>query len=135
MGPDSILQQFSQHLTNEGKVKTTIQSYTTDIRGFLEWLSEKQVDFQGQLTRFYVTSYREHLLEEQYTISTINKKVNSLNSFNQFLIHQGHCSEQSVYPNRDKIKVANGSETEIEVFSEKEAEQILFYLEDRKKVT
>ncbi len=49
------LTQFSHHLINEGKVKTTIQSYTTDIRGLLEWLSEKQVDFQGQLTRFYVT--------------------------------------------------------------------------------
>ncbi len=69
-----------------------------------------------------------------YTISTINKKVNSLSSFNQFLILQDHCSEQSVYPNRDKIKVANSSESEVEVFSEKEAEQILFYLGDSKKV-
>ncbi len=73
------------------------------------------MDFQGQLTKFYVTSYREFLLDMHYTISTINKKINSLSSFNQFLVEQGLCQELVVYPNRDKIKVANGSEAEVEV--------------------
>ncbi len=75
MGPDSILKPFYQHLHREGEVKTTIPSYTKDTRGFLDYLSEKKVDFLGHLTSFYVTSYREHLLEEQYTINTINKKI------------------------------------------------------------
>lgn len=88
--------------------------------------------YQGELTRFYVTIYREYLLDVHYTI---NKKVDSLDSFNQFLIHQGLCEEQVFYPNKDKFKMANVSESEVEFFSGKEVEQILFYLEDRKNVS
>ncbi len=80
MGPETILKQFSEHLHNEGKVKTTIQSCTTDIRGFLAWLKEKQVLFQGQLTRF-CTRYREHLLEQQYIVNTINGGERKENRF------------------------------------------------------
>jgi len=40
-----------------------------------------------------------------------------------------------VYPNKDKIKVAAGSEGEVEVFSDEEVERILFHIENRQQVS
>ena len=126
---------YETYLMEEGKVESTIDSYVGDIRGFLEFLESKKVSFRGNLTRLYITSYKIHLTENGYSINTINKKINSLHSFNFFLVSKNLCTEKVVYPNKDKIKIARGSEKEIDVFSDEEVERILFYLEDSSRVS
>ena len=121
----AIQTAFENHLIEDGKGSATIASYTGDIQGFIQWLKEKKLPFDGKLTRLSITSYRKHLQEANYRINTINKKVNSLHSFNHFLIAAGYCQEMVVHPKRDKIKVANGSEAEVVVFSEDEVERTL----------
>lgn len=130
----AILAEFEKYLLIDGKRPKTVTSYKGDIKIFLSFLEEKKVDFSGQLTRFYITSYKEKLLEADYSINTINKKINSLISFNHFLIDQGLTSDQVVFPSKDKIKIAAGSEGEIEIFTDMEVEQILFYIEEKQKV-
>ena len=130
----SIQTAFENHLIEDGKGSATIASYTGDIQGFIQWLKEKKLPFDGKLTRLSITSYRKHLQEANYRINTINKKVNSLHSFNHFLIAAGYCQEMVVHPKRDKIKVANGSEAEVVVFSEDEVERLLFHLENQEQV-
>lgn len=130
-----ILIAFKEYLVTDGKGSKTVISYTGDIKNFLDWLKSKNVDFEGNLTRFYITSYKEYLVNNNYTVNTINKKINSLHSFNLFLIGKRLCSEKAVYPNKDKIKVARGSEGEVEIFSDGEVERMLFYLENREKVS
>lgn len=129
-----ILKSYKEHLITDGKSDSTVKSYTGDIKGFLQWLKVKNVEFEGNLTRFYITSYKKYLVDNNYTINTINKKVNSLHSLNLFLINKGFSSEKVVYPRKDKIKIAKGSEGKVEVFSEDEVERILFYLENREKI-
>ena len=130
----AIQTAFENHLMEDGKGSATIASYTGDIQGFIQWLNEKKLPFDGKLTRLSITSYRKHLQEANYRINTINKKVNSLHSFNHFLIAAGYCQEMVVHPKRDKIKVANGSEAEVVVFSEDEVERLLFHLENKEQV-
>lgn len=38
------------------------------------------------MKRFYITSYRNYLIENEYELSTINKKMNSIQSFNKYLV-------------------------------------------------
>jgi len=130
-----ILKDFEEYLIKEGKMQKTIISYTGDVKMFLDYLKDKGIAFNGNLNRFYITSYKDHLLKENYTISTINKKINSLNAFNQFLIQNGLCHERAVAPNKDKIKIAKGSEGEVEIYSDEEIENILFYISDNNKVS
>ena len=92
----SIQTAFENHLMEDGKGSATIASYTGDIQGFIQWLKEKKLPFDGKLTRLSITSYRKHLQEANYRINTINKKVNSLHSFNHFLIAAGYCQEMVV---------------------------------------
>jgi prepilin-type N-terminal cleavage/methylation domain-containing protein len=72
------------------------------------------------------------LVEEGFEVATINKKVNSLQSFNCFLIDSGYMTEQVIDLKKDKVKVAHGSEHEVEVLTDRETEQLLFYVEDDK---
>lgn len=80
----SILTLFKEWLVEEGKAVKTIESYTTDVRLFQKYLLEKDVDPEVLLTRFLFVQYREHLLTQNLSVTTINKKVNSLKVFNDW---------------------------------------------------
>jgi len=49
------------------------------------------------------------------------------------LPEQGLSDERAVTLKRDRIKVAAGSEAEVDVFSEREVSQLLFFAEDRSR--
>lgn len=47
-------------------------------------------------------------------LATINKKINSLQSFNNFLMKNNYCNEFVVELRKDRMKVAFGSEKQVE---------------------
>ena len=49
-------------------------------------------------------AYRRYLVDEDYAVTTINKKVNSLRAFNDFQIEQGLMEEMVVEPSSEKGK-------------------------------
>lgn len=131
----NYLEEFKQHLFEDGKSPTTIASYVGDVRGFLIYLESKGTVFDGQLRRFYVTSYKKLLQDNDYKINTINKKINSLVCFNRFLLKVKQMDELVVDLRKDKIRIAYGSEQEVEIYSEVEIERLLFYIQDLKRVS
>ena len=129
MQGNPIVQGFARFLTEDGKSPKTIQSYTGDVSGFLAYLHQLGTDFSGEMKRFHVTSYRNRLVESGYQASTVNKKINSLQAFNHYLVDQGLTSETVVDLRKDRVKVASGSEKQVKVFSEKQLERLLFYVQ------
>lgn len=77
----SLINQFEQHLLENGIAPKTIESYVGDVRGFCQFLRQMGVDNPADLKRFYVASYKNHLAEKKYAVATINKKINSLQAF------------------------------------------------------
>lgn len=131
---NEILQQFSQYLKDDGKASSTIESYLGDITAFIAWLEEKSPYFDGKMKRFHVTSYRSYIQQHGFSVVTINKKINSLQSFNAFLMNVGYMQELVVDVKKDKVKIAAGSEKEVEILKDKETEQLMFHGMDRNKV-
>jgi len=127
--------KFKRYLNEDGKSPKTIESYVGDIAGFVSYIQNMGVKFQGELKRFYVTSFRNYLIENQYETATINKKINSIQSFNSFLMKNNYTSELVVDLRKDRMKIAFGSEKEVEVFSEKQVEMMLFYIQNEDKVS
>lgn len=127
--------EFEKYLKEDGKRDSTILSYVGDVQGFLNYLSTKGNHFNGQIVRFFITSYKEHLQSLDYKVNTINKKVNSLVCFNHFLLERQQMDRMVVDLRKDKIRVAHGSEAEVEIYSESEVERMLFYIQDPSKVT
>jgi integrase/recombinase XerD len=128
------IEKFEQWLFAEGKAAKTIESYVNDVKGFQSYLQEKLKDMPV-LSRFSFVKYKEHLMKEGYAVSTINKKINSLKVYNDFLRTEGIVNESFIQLKRDRIKIADGSEEAVDALSEEQVEKLLFYVEDRRKVT
>jgi integrase/recombinase XerD len=45
-----------------------VESYVGDTCAFVAFLESKEVDFNGEMKRFYITSYRNYLIENQYEL-------------------------------------------------------------------
>jgi len=131
---DYIL-EFQQWLIEDGKSPKTIESYCNDVQKFQEYLAEKVTDENQLLSRFSFVRYKQYLLDQAFKISTINKKVNSLKVFNDFLQEKEIVSESFIQLRRDRVPVATGSERVVEALSEEEIEKVLFYVNEPSKVS
>ena len=130
-----VIQQFEQYLVENGIAPKTIESYVGDVKAFAAYLAGMGVENPADLKRFYIASYKNHLNESKYAVATINKKINSLQAYNLFLIERQLATELVVTLKKDRIKVAAGSEGEVEVFTEQEVNQLLFFVQDEKRVS
>jgi len=100
-------------------------------------LTESNPKRLSELMRQDVTRFRSHMVEKAFKRATVNKAVNSLSSFCQWLQATGIHSEgqKLVDPKRDRVKVAAGSEAEVSVFTDEELERIMAYISDPTKTT
>ena len=130
-----VIEDFKISLIEDGKSAKTIESYVGDIKAFIEFLGDKGVEFNGNLQRFYVVSYKNFLVDSNYEVAIINKKINSIHALNRYLVATGAMKEIVVENSKDRIKIAYGSEKQVEVYSDKEVERILFYIQNESKVT
>lgn len=132
---NELVQNFKIHLEEDGKSGKTVESYVGDTSAFVAFLESKGVDFTGEMKRFYITSYRNYLIENQYELSTINKKVNSIQSFNKYLVDNGYTKNVVVDIVKDRVKLAYGSERQVEVLTDRQVEKILFYIQNEERVS
>ena len=128
------IEEFANWLFTEGKAAKTIESYVNDVKGFQSYLQEMLKDVPV-LSRFSFVRYKEHLMKKDYAVSTINKKINSLKVYNDFLRTKGVLNETIIQLKRDRIKIAAGSEDTVDALSEEQVETLLFYIENRNKVS
>lgn len=72
---EQIIQDFQHHLRLEEKSLNTIQKYIRDITAFQKFLNSHSV------TKELAIKYKETLMSKNYTVSTVNSVIASLNSF------------------------------------------------------
>ncbi|SFM20400.1 tyrosine-type recombinase/integrase [Salibacterium qingdaonense] len=129
------LTAFELWLQEEGRVRGTIVSYIGDVRDYQTFLEHHAAEQPDQLlTRFFVMSFKDHLMNRGYAVTTINKKLNSLKVFNDFLIERGIVTTSFLSLKRDQIKVADGT-GQVDVLTQQQVDQLLFYLETSPKVS
>jgi integrase/recombinase XerD len=131
----SVLKDFQQWLIEDGKSPKTIESYCNDVKQFQLYLAEKAADEKQLLSRFSFVRYKKHLLDHEFKTSTINKKVNSLKVFNDYLQKKGTANENYIQLKRDRVPVATGSERVVQALTDEEVERVLFFLQDGTKVS
>lgn len=130
----SPIEAFQQWLVEEGKATKTIESYVNDVRKF-EVYRQEHSQFEEFLTRFLFVRYKQHLQENKFKVATINKKINSLKVYNDFLQIKGYVKDNYIQLKKDKVVIANGSEHTVTALTEEEVERFLFYLEDKQTVS
>ena len=123
-----MIEDFESWLRRDGKAERTIESYTADARDFEQWLEEsREQALQDGFSRRDVTDYRSEIVE-RLSVSTVNKRVNSLKSLNEFMIERGIMGEMAVITSQDRISIARGSSNGVEVFSREDIDELLEYL-------
>lgn len=105
-----VIENFKMSLIEDGKSPKTVESYIGDIKAFIDFLESKGVEFNGNLQRFYLVSYKNFLVENNCEVATINKKINSIHALNRYLVETGAMKEIVVENSKDRVKVAYGSE-------------------------
>lgn len=132
---DELAQSFHQWLIEEGRAPKTIESYVGDIKSYQLFLREKAADESRSLSRFAFVRYKQYLIDQKLAVATVNKKINSLKVYNDFLQKQELVEENYIQLKRDRIQIAAGSEHVVSALSEEEVERFLFYIEDHTKVS
>ncbi|WP_438316070.1 tyrosine-type recombinase/integrase [Sporosarcina sp. FA9] len=131
----NLLKEFQRWLVEDGKAKQTTDSYVSDVKQFQLYLTEKVADEQQPLSRFSFVRYKQHLLDHEFKISTINKKVNSLKVFNDFLQLKGLVDGNYIQLRKDRVQIASGSEQVVEALTDAEVERVLAFVGDEAKVS
>lgn len=74
-----IIRRFQRHLMEEEKSDATIEKYIRDVTAFASYISSTAI------TKETVIAYKQHLLDENYAVRSINSMLASLNSLFCFL--------------------------------------------------
>jgi len=120
-----LVEKFERYLMEDGKSAKTIESYVGDTSAFVAFLESKVIEFSGEMKKFYITSYRNYLIENQYEISTIYK----------YLVDNGYTKDVVVDIVKDRVKLTYGFERQVEVLTDRQVEKILFYIQNEEKVS
>ena len=131
----SVQNEFEIWLFETGRAPRTIESYASDVKGFQRFLLEQLPEEEQPLSRFSFVSYKEFLVKHAYKINTVNKKINSLRVYNEFLRAEGVLAHDVVNLKRDKIFIDEGSIQDVTSLSETEVEKLLTFVEDRQNST
>ena len=104
------IQGFERYLISESKSKNTILTYSLNIREYLNWFTDTYGVKFTELYRENVLDYKSYLLNirkykgKQLNGKTINNKLSSLLSFNEYLVEEKY-QEDIVLKKKDLIKL------------------------------
>ncbi len=113
------LEKFREYLSVRKSVSdNTLQSYTRDVRLFLDFLSQEGIEEPGQVEADGMERYIAWLTKGGRTSSTVVRNIASVRCFYQFLVFSG-CAEdnpaRNIHLEREKKKlpmILSGEEIE-----------------------
>lgn len=96
--------EFADHLRSTGKSDNTVKGYLRDIILYIKWFDESYAFECTALYRQNVLEYVSYLKNVMVHAKTINHKLSSLPSYNEYLVAVG-IQANMVVRNTDMIKV------------------------------
>ena len=69
----------------------TISSYSLDLKQFLEFMEEMNVNDYKEATNSLIRTYLIKLIQNKLANSSIKRKISALKSFYEYLLEQKHC--------------------------------------------
>jgi len=122
---NQLIQDYQEYIINQGLSIKTSKNYTYDVKTFHKWLKSKDSNLKT-FNRYHILKYLEYMNSNLKT-STINKKINSLFSFNNYLIEIGIKENLVIFNDKDRVKTATTAK-QVDVFTKSEQEHLLFHL-------
>lgn len=100
-----MLEKFSTHLTQLGKLPNTVATYCRDVALYLSWCKDTFSEQPKTLYRANVLEYISFMRNiKRYEPKTVNRHLSSLRCYNDWLIESGQQTETVVLKN-DFMKI------------------------------
>ncbi|MBR2310756.1 MAG: tyrosine-type recombinase/integrase [Oscillospiraceae bacterium] len=87
-----VMEQFKNYLIQEEKSELTVEKYLRDVRRFLSWLGDAELNKSG------VLDYKSKLMEK-YAVVSVNSILSSINSYLDF-IGRADCKVKTIKQQR-----------------------------------
>ena len=90
----AFLEAFIRNLQTQDRSSHTVSAYESDVRGFLDWLTDQLGEEVPpvEVTAFDVQRYRDHLIDLGRKPSTVNRKLAALRVFFDWATQHEHAS-------------------------------------------
>jgi site-specific recombinase XerD len=130
MGDENLLARFEEHIVGLGLAPATIANYLADVHNFTTWFSELAlgrlplVDASAEHVRYYCQSLRK----QGRSTSTINRRLQAVRKFYDFVEHIGLASRN---PARDVERVNERSNTSPRILTADEVNKLLHVVGDK----
>ncbi len=104
---EELLGKFIAYLEVEKSASPfTMRNYTSDIRGFFEFLKEEGVQSLAEVDRYVLRGYLASLMEQGIVRASITRKLSGIRSFYRYLLREKLVSADPVasisLPKREK---------------------------------
>lgn len=100
-----MLERFKEFMENELRLsENSINSYYSDVKLYEKYYKESYAEELKELVYADVKMYKQYLLNKSTSPKTINRKLTSLRTYNEFLI-QEKLQTEMVIKDRDFIKI------------------------------
>ena len=100
-----MLEGFKKFMENELRLsENSINSYYSDVKLYEKYYKESYAEELKELVYADVKMYKQYLLNKSTSPKTINRKLTSLRTYNEFLI-QEKLQTEMVIKDRDFIKI------------------------------
>jgi integrase/recombinase XerD len=91
VGMKQFLPQFLNHLSLEaGLSANTIESYRSDLQGYIKFLGQKRIRTTDKITGKHITDFIIRLSGKGLRATSISRKLSSIRRFHRFLVQEGH---------------------------------------------
>lgn len=120
----ATLEEYRNELIQNGKSKNTIDTYTRNIKMFLEWIeSITKEPFNNVITQMDTQTYSKHLTDQKLSFNSINSKITAITNYADYLAEHGYMPHIKV--SRQK----GHSDPKVEVLKKNEIYKYLRYTE------
>ena len=129
-----MLDDFEKYMIKNKLSENTCKSYLLDVKLYINYYNDSYGEKFEKLNSIDIQSYKSYLKNiENQKPSTINRKLNSLKKFNEYLVDKGTQCD-IVIDKMDYIKIAPNF-TKKDVPDEKEINKLIHKAENSKRDT
>lgn len=100
-----IIEEFKENLVKDNKASTTIKSYIFDINSFISFVEIEGVVFTGEFNTSQYGDFIKAQIELKVKPNTINKRINSLQQFNIYLLLKKYMKGVIIISKNDRLAI------------------------------
>ncbi|MGV8980532.1 hypothetical protein [Clostridium sp.] len=101
----NIIEEFKDNLVENNKASTTIKSYIFDVNSFISFIESVGIVFTGEFNTSQYSDFIKTQVELKIKPNTINKRINSLQQFNIYLLLKKYMNGVIIISKNDRLPI------------------------------